>query len=54
MSRACSIGYELKDLLLPSSRSIPRQGMIVDETQNLTRHEVKTIISRASEGTKSS
>jgi len=33
-------------------RSIPRQYMIVDEAQNLTPHEVKTIITRAGEGTK--
>jgi len=29
-----------------------RQFFIVDECQNLTPHEVKTIISRAGEGTK--
>ncbi|MBN2711636.1 MAG: PhoH family protein [Planctomycetes bacterium] len=33
-------------------RSIPRQYVIVDEAQNLTPHEVKTIISRAGEDTK--
>ena len=33
-------------------RSIPRQYVVVDEAQNLTPHEVKTIISRAGEGTK--
>ncbi|MDN5278726.1 MAG: PhoH-like ATPase [Clostridiales bacterium] len=33
-------------------RSIPKQFLIVDEAQNLTPHEVKTIISRAGEGTK--
>ncbi len=33
-------------------RSIPRQYMIIDEAQNLTPHEVKTIITRAGEGTK--
>ncbi len=33
-------------------RSIPHQFMIVDEAQNLTPHEVKTIISRIGEGTK--
>ena len=33
-------------------RSIPRQYFIVDEAQNLTPHEVKTIVSRAGEGTK--
>lgn len=33
-------------------RSIPHQFMIVDEAQNLTPHEIKTIVSRAGEGTK--
>ena len=33
-------------------RSIPGQYLIVDEAQNLTPHEVKTIITRAGEGTK--
>ena len=33
-------------------RSIPRQYLIVDESQNLTPHEVKTIVTRVGEGTK--
>jgi len=33
-------------------RSIPKQFLLVDEAQNLTPHEVKTIITRAGEGTK--
>jgi PhoH-like ATPase len=33
-------------------RSLPQQYMIVDEAQNLTPHEIKTIITRAGEGTK--
>lgn len=33
-------------------RSIPNQYLIVDEAQNLTPHEVKTIITRAGRGTK--
>lgn len=33
-------------------RSIPNQFLIVDEAQNLTPHEVKTILTRAGEGTK--
>ncbi|KIA77638.1 hypothetical protein DB43_GC00110 [Parachlamydia acanthamoebae] len=33
-------------------RSLPKMYIIVDEAQNLTPHEVKTIISRAGEGTK--
>jgi PhoH-like ATPase len=33
-------------------RSIPGQFMVVDEAQNLTPHEVKTIVTRVGEGTK--
>lgn len=33
-------------------RSIPAQYLIVDESQNLTPHEIKTIITRAGDGTK--
>jgi PhoH-like ATPase len=33
-------------------RSIPKQYLIVDESQNLTPHEIKTIITRAGQGTK--
>ncbi|OAB43147.1 PhoH family protein [Paenibacillus antarcticus] len=33
-------------------RSIPAQFIIIDEAQNLSRHEVKTIVSRAGEGSK--
>jgi PhoH-like ATPase len=33
-------------------RSLPNQYMIVDESQNLTPHEIKTILTRAGEGTK--
>ncbi len=33
-------------------RSLPKQYMIVDDAQNLTPHETKTILSRAGEGTK--
>ena len=33
-------------------RSIPFQVIFIDEVQNLTPHEVKTLISRAGEGTK--
>jgi PhoH-like ATPase len=42
----------LEALTYIRGRSIPRQFVIVDEAQNLTPHEVKTIISRAGEGTK--
>ncbi len=33
-------------------RSLPQQYMIVDDAQNLTPHEIKTILTRAGEGTK--
>lgn len=33
-------------------RSIPKQYLIVDEAQNLTPHEIKTIVTRAGRGTK--
>lgn len=33
-------------------RSLPQQFFVVDEAQNLTPHEVKTILTRAGEGTK--
>jgi PhoH-like ATPase len=43
---------EMEALTYIRGRSIPRQFIIVDEAQNLTPHEVKTIISRSGEGTK--
>ncbi|MCE9612792.1 MAG: PhoH family protein [Lentisphaerae bacterium] len=43
---------EMEALTYIRGRSIPRQYVIIDEAQNLTPHEVKTIISRAGEGTK--
>ena len=43
---------ELEALTYIRGRSIPNQYVIVDEAQNLTPHEVKTIVSRAGEGTK--
>ncbi|MFK7961572.1 MAG: PhoH family protein [Phycisphaerales bacterium] len=42
----------LEPLTYIRGRSIPHQFFIVDEAQNLTPHEVKTIISRAGDGTK--
>jgi PhoH-like ATPase len=33
-------------------RSIPGQFIIIDEAQNLSKHEVKTIVSRVGEGSK--
>lgn len=43
---------EVEPLTYIRGRSIPSQYMIVDEAQNLTPHEVKTIITRVGDGTK--
>lgn len=43
---------EMEALTYIRGRSISNQYVIVDEAQNLTPHEVKTIVSRAGEGTK--
>jgi PhoH-like ATPase len=43
---------ELEALTYIRGRSISRQYVIIDEAQNLTPHEVKTVVSRAGEGTK--
>lgn len=43
---------EIEPLTYIRGRSIPNQFLIVDEAQNLTPHEVKTIISRAGDNTK--
>jgi PhoH-like ATPase len=43
---------ELEPLTYIRGRSLPNVFMIVDEAQNLTPHEVKSIITRAGEGTK--
>jgi len=43
---------ELEALTYIRGRSIPKQYVIIDEAQNLTPHEIKTIISRSGEGTK--
>lgn len=43
---------QIEPLTYIRGRSIASQFMIVDEAQNLTPHEVKTIISRAGDGTK--
>ncbi len=42
----------LEALTYIRGRSIPDQYVIIDEAQNLTPHEVKTIVSRAGENTK--
>jgi len=44
--------FAVEALTYIRGRSIPQQFIIVDEAQNLTPHEVKTIVSRAGEGTK--
>lgn len=61
---SCSKGQDIDDVLTGikniefealtylRGRSIPNQFIIIDEAQNLTKHEVKTIISRVGEGTK--
>ena len=43
---------EIEPLTYIRGRSIPHQYLVIDEAQNLTPHEIKTIISRAGEGTK--
>ena len=43
---------EVEPLTYIRGRSLPKQFLVIDEAQNLTNHEVKTIITRASEGTK--
>jgi len=43
---------ELEPLTYIRGRSIPHRFMIVDEAQNLTPHELKTIVTRVGTGTK--
>ncbi|OLP19444.1 phosphate starvation-inducible protein PhoH [Leptolyngbya sp. 'hensonii'] len=43
---------QIEPLTYIRGRSLPKQFLIVDEAQNLTPHEVKTILTRAGEGTK--
>lgn len=43
---------EMEAVTYIRGRSLPKMYIIVDEAQNLTPHEVKTVISRAGEGTK--
>jgi PhoH-like ATPase len=43
---------EVEALTYIRGRSIPGQFIIIDEAQNLSRHEVKTIVSRVGEGSK--
>ncbi|MEB3293093.1 MAG: PhoH family protein [Synechococcales bacterium] len=43
---------QIEPLTYIRGRTLPQQYFIVDEAQNLTPHEVKTILTRAGEGTK--
>lgn len=43
---------EIQTIYTIRGRSIPQSIMFIDEAQNLTPHEIKTIITRAAEGTK--
>jgi len=43
---------QVEPLTYIRGRSLPHQYLIVDEAQNLTPHEVKTVITRAGENTK--
>ena len=43
---------QIQPLSYIRGRSLPKVFFIIDEAQNLTPHEVKTIITRAGEGTK--
>ncbi len=43
---------EMEAVTYIRGRTLPKMFIIIDEAQNLTPHEVKTIISRAGEGTK--
>lgn len=43
---------EMEAVTYIRGRSLPKMYMIIDEAQNLTPHEIKTIISRAGKGTK--
>jgi PhoH-like ATPase len=43
---------EIEAITYIRGRSLPGQYIIIDEAQNLSPHEVKTIVSRAGEGTK--
>ncbi len=43
---------EVEALTYIRGRSIPQQFLIIDEAQNLTPHEIKTVLTRAGDGTK--
>ncbi len=43
---------ELEAITYIRGRSLPKQYIIIDEAQNLSPHEIKTIVSRSGKGTK--
>lgn len=43
---------QVEPLTYIRGRSLPQQYVIVDEAQNLTPHEIKTVVTRCGEGTK--
>ncbi len=43
---------EIEAVSFIRGRSLPKQYIVIDEAQNLTPHEIKTIVSRAGEGSK--
>ena len=43
---------EIEALTFIRGRSIPRAFILIDEAQNLTAHELKTILTRVGQGTK--
>ncbi|MEW6623816.1 MAG: PhoH family protein [Bacillota bacterium] len=43
---------QVEALTFIRGRTLPKQFIIIDEAQNLTKHEVKTIVSRVGEGSK--
>ena len=48
-----ALGFlQIEALTYIRGRTIPKQFFVIDEAQNLTPHEVKTILTRAGEGTK--
>ena len=42
----------MEALTFMRGRSIPSQFIILDETQNISNHELKTMVTRCGEGTK--
>lgn len=47
------MGYiDIQPITYIRGRSIPHQFLLIDEAQNLTTHEIKTILTRAGEGSK--